>query len=289
MPDLRLYEGREQTYIKHFFLDHYLEVLALITGSTQYDTINYVDCFAGPWGSRDREYSDTSFAIAVRAFRSAQEQLAKRGRRVNLRFMFLEKRRKAFIQLAAYAAGLDGVVAKTLNDKLESAVPEIIDFIRDGGKRAFTFTFIDPLGWKGFALDYITPLLKVQPGEVLINFMTGFIRRFINAEDAATRATFLPMYGEDIHGILEGLSGLEREEAAIREYMKRVKKRGGFTYAGLAIVFKPEVETTQFHLIYATRGDKGVEKFKEIERKAMDETVRVRALLKQQKFEPMSS
>src|SRR5258708_5426996 len=103
MPDLQFYEGREQTYIKHFFLEHYLEILALITGSGYYDTINYIDCFSGPWGSRDPAYSDTSFAIAVKAFRSAQEQLAKRGRRVNLRFMFLEKRRKALIRLSPYA------------------------------------------------------------------------------------------------------------------------------------------------------------------------------------------
>ena len=284
MPDLKFYEGREQTYVKHYILEHYLQVFALIIGS-RWDTITYVDCFSGPWESRDPEYSDTSFAIALKAFRAAREFHRGRGRDIKLRFLFLEKDALRFEALQAHLATILDVEIKPINKELESAVPEILAFTHEGGVGAFTFTFIDPTGWTGFALDTIAPLLEIRPSEVLINFMTEHIRRFINSEDETTRASFRPMYGDDVHEALRDLQGLDREEAAIRFYMKRLKQRGRFPYVGLAIVLKPEVEKTQFHLIYATRGDKGVEKFKEVERKAMEESAHVRADAKQRRAE----
>lgn len=39
--------------------------------------------------------------------------------------------------------------------------------------------FIDPTGWTGYPLQKITPLLKLR-GEVLINFMSDHINRFID-------------------------------------------------------------------------------------------------------------
>lgn len=284
MPDLRFYAGREQTYVKHFILEHYLNVFALIIGS-QWSTITYVDCFTGPWETRDPEYSDTSFAIALKAFRAAREYHRARGREIKLRFLFLEKERIRFDLLQTYLGSIGDVEIKAIPHELEAAMPEMLKFIRDAGADAFTFTFIDPTGWTGFALDVITPLLEIKNGEVLINFMTEHIRRFINADDEPTRATFRPMYGGDVQESFHNLHGLDREEEAIRLYMKRVKVRGRFAYVGLAIVLKPEAEKTQFHLIYATRSDTGVEKFKKVERDAMEEIEAVRADAKRRRAE----
>jgi len=63
MIDETLYEGREQTLVKHFVLNAYLERFAHIIGFWA-DTITYVDCFSGPWRSRSPDLRDTSFAIA---------------------------------------------------------------------------------------------------------------------------------------------------------------------------------------------------------------------------------
>jgi len=49
----------------------------------------------------------------------------------------------------------------------------------------FPFTFIDPTGWEPPAINLITPILRLEPGEVLINLMTSWIRRFIS--DKTTR------------------------------------------------------------------------------------------------------
>lgn len=40
------YPGKEQTYLKHFFLEKYLETLAFHIGSKFPDFV-YVDCFSG--------------------------------------------------------------------------------------------------------------------------------------------------------------------------------------------------------------------------------------------------
>ena len=58
------YRGREQTKVKHYILEHYLERFAHIIGS-RWNTITYVDCFSGPWNVESDELKDSSFAIAL--------------------------------------------------------------------------------------------------------------------------------------------------------------------------------------------------------------------------------
>ena len=84
MADPATYIGREQTLIKHFILRKYLEPFAYIIGSS-WDTITYVDCFAGPWNVRSGQLEDSSFHIALAQLRKARETYpsdASAGRRV---------------------------------------------------------------------------------------------------------------------------------------------------------------------------------------------------------------
>jgi three-Cys-motif partner protein len=67
-----LYIGREQTKIKHFILQQYLSRFAHIIGF-RWDTITYVDCFSGPWNVQSPDLRDSSFSIAIKELRRAQE------------------------------------------------------------------------------------------------------------------------------------------------------------------------------------------------------------------------
>jgi len=58
MDEANLYEGREQTLVKHLILSKYLERFAIIIGFN-WPSITYVDCFSGPWKSRSEETSKT--------------------------------------------------------------------------------------------------------------------------------------------------------------------------------------------------------------------------------------
>lgn len=265
-----LYLGREQTLVKHFILRQYLERFAIIVGSYR-NTLTYIDCFSGPWNVRSDDFQDSSFAIALEQLKNAREIHQQRtGRRLKLRGFFLEKNRAAFKKLDQFTKNITDVEIEILNQKLEDSVPSILDFIQKGGRGSFPFIFIDPTGWSGFAMATIAPLLRLKPGEVLINFMTEHISRFIESPQHETQASFKRLFGSgDFKARLQGLERLDREDAIVQEYCNNVKVTGGFKYTTCAMVLQPEENRTHFHLIYATRNPKGVQVFKDTEKKAM--------------------
>jgi hypothetical protein len=69
------YRGREQTYLKHFFLER----VAYKVGSSS--EFVYVDGFSGPWKTEDPGCEDSSFVIAINKLRQVREGLARIDRR----------------------------------------------------------------------------------------------------------------------------------------------------------------------------------------------------------------
>ncbi len=109
MLDLSWYEGREQTYVKHLVLTRYLQKLAYKKG--WYDgTINYVDCFAGPWQQADEELKDTSPFIAIEELRAARDGLLRHSRPpLSIRCLFIEKDPAAWQLLNQRLKGVDDI------------------------------------------------------------------------------------------------------------------------------------------------------------------------------------
>lgn len=282
------YAGREQTLVKHFILRKHLERFAHIVGF-RWDSITYVDCFAGPWNVRSENLADSSFAIALRELRNARATLAERGRQIGIRCFFLEKNPAAFARLREYCGSISDAEVSAVNADLETSVPKIVDFVRQGGPKSFPFIFVDPTGWTGFEMARIEPLLRLSPGEVLINFMTGHLRRFLESPDGQTQESFVRLFGSPtFRARVHGLSGMDREDAAVQEYSSAVRRTGKFTYSCTAIVLHPELDRTHFHLIYATRNRKGIEVFKDAERKAMELMEKARADAQQRRRESRS-
>ena len=265
-----LYTGREQTFIKHFILRNYLERFAIIVGS-RWDTLTYVDCFSGPWKVKSEKFEDSSFSIAIEQLRKARDVHKKRPEKtLKLRCFFLEKAPSAYTKLKQFADKIDDVVIQTKNKELENAIQDILKFVQEGGPTSFPFIFIDPTGWSGFALETITPLLRLNPGEVLITFMTEHIRRFIESPQRQTQESFIQLFGSgQFKDKLNGLDEKDREDAIVTEYSECVKRVGAYGYTSSAIVLHPKKNRTHFHLIYATRDLKGIQVFKEAEKRAM--------------------
>lgn len=270
MSEGDLYAGREQTLVKHFILERYLERFAYIVGSA-WNTLTYVDCFSGPWNVRSDRLQDSSFYIALNQLRKATTDLAKRGRTVALRCLFLEKNATAYDQLRRFAEDVKYAEVETRNSALETAIGEICDFVKRGGESSFPFFFVDPTGWSGFAMDLIGPLLRFTPGEVLVNFMTGHILRFAEHSDPAVQQSFDRLFGSiDYRARIDGLKGRDREDALVQCYCDAIGSAGSYDYVCPAIVLHPENDRTHFHLLYATRNAKGVDVFKQVEKKAME-------------------
>src|SRR3954466_6146268 len=98
MIALQDYAGREQSYVKHVFLERYLEALIFKTAST-YTHIVYVDGFAGPWQSASEQFEDTSFGIALNALRRAKATWKKSGRERKMTALLVEQNAKAHAKL----------------------------------------------------------------------------------------------------------------------------------------------------------------------------------------------
>ncbi|MCA1790212.1 MAG: three-Cys-motif partner protein TcmP, partial [Thioalkalivibrio sp.] len=263
------YEGREQTLVKHVILRQYLSAWAHKVGSFC-DTLTYVDCFSGPWNAVSDDLGDASFCIALEELRKARDTFASSGRKIQIRCLFIEKTDAAYARLNAFGESVDDADIATIQGEFENHVPDVIAFIKAGGRRSFPFVFIDPTGWTGFAMDTIEPLLQLNPIEVLINFMTSHIRRFVESPQEETRESFTRMFGSaDYADRVQGTTRLEKEDALIGEYFRNLKARGGFEHVAAAMVLDPDISRTAFHLIYATRNIVGLQVFKTVEKSAM--------------------
>lgn len=271
------YSGREQSGFKHFALRKYLEAASRIIGST-WSGFSYVDCCAGPWESRSPNYSDTSFGIAVEVLKESNEWLRNRARSPRFRALLIEEKAGPYAKLAEFAANaaVKHVEVEARNWDFTEHATDIVRYVTN--PPSFAFIFVDPKGWTPAQIGGIEPLLRVKPGEVLINFMSSFIVRFLN-DDATNMDDVL---GPDYRKI-RALSHEEQEDEAVRRYCELIRTQGNFRYVCVLPVMKGDRDEINFYLIYGTRNAKGVEVFKEVERKTERETEVVRATLQQDK------
>src|SRR5262249_26098770 len=106
--DFSHYRDREQAYIKHCLLEEYLPELTYKVGAA-WDSLVYVDGFAGPWQTSHPEYQDASFGIAVKALRSCQRGLNEgRGRQIGIECILVEQDKTASQQLQDFAISQSG-------------------------------------------------------------------------------------------------------------------------------------------------------------------------------------
>jgi three-Cys-motif partner protein len=271
MKPVEYYKDREQTYLKHLFLERYLETVAYHIGYSHKEFV-FVDCFSGPWRTADEELGDTSIRIALERLNSVRNRLAELRRYPTIRAVFVEKSPAAF-------ASLQQVLEEHRGDIKTLAVPgtfeENIARILDQVGSTFAFFFVDPTGWSGFSMDNLRPILKRANGEVMINFMYDFINRFLGFQDASNEESLDRCFGTKIWRSIR--EAVDRESALVNLYMDQVRATGNFPYVTYSRILKPLHERAYFHLIYATRNPKGMEEFRNVERKVVTAQENIRA------------
>ena len=268
------YQEREQSEIKHHALRLYLQAATRILGSTR--NLRYVDCCAGPWNACSLDCSDTSFGIAIAVLQQARSYLEGRGLSPKFSALLLEKDPDRFLKLEAFANKMNTPSLRVHARKCDftERLPEIVRYCSVAN--TFPFIFVDPTGWQLAGISNIRPLLQLKPGEVLVNLMSSFISRFI--KDSKT--DFSDLLGIDFPS-LRRLSGAELESAIVYKYSELIKREGNFEYVCSLPVMKPDMDSFNFHLIYATRHWKGVKVFKDVERRTEEKTHVIRAELQQ--------
>lgn len=268
--EIEPYDGREQSAAKHLILGDYLEELALKVGQFRNDlTFNYVDGFSGPWESKTNDLSDTSPSLALQRLLAVRQQLAERGLSFTVRAFFVSRTKSGAKQLDGLRARFPEAEIEIAIGEFEERIEEACRFARSG-RDPFTFLFIDPKGWSGFGLRAITPLLLQVRTEVLLNFMTGHISRFIDKGPPDVIASFADLFGDDsFRESWRDVKGLDREERMVETYCTRLAQAGGFRHCASAVILNPKFDRTHYHLVYATHSDDGLVAFRDVERRGV--------------------
>jgi three-Cys-motif partner protein len=276
------YQGREQTYVKHYFLRTYLERVLFVTLSPQsrFNEFVYVDGFSGPWKSQDEGYRDTSFAIAIERLAAVRAKCKAMNRLVKVRCVFVEESGKVH-ELQAAVNRITDMEIKVYHGKFEAKIAEILEWIGPSPS-TFVLTFVDPKGWS-VDLAAIAPLLARRPGEVIYNFMYSFLHRFPDHPDEKVRLSYELPLGKDWRNKLD--SSIPFDEGVLKLFTENLKAAGGFVDVLKVTVQKPTVDMPHFYLFYGTRHRKGVIEFRSAQRNTSAEEARVRHEAKAMKRE----
>lgn len=271
------YAGREQAYVKHVFLQEYLEALAHKTASS-YPHIVIVDGFAGPWQSANERFEDTSFGVGLAALRAAKESWKRQGRIVKMSAHLVEKTRAAYAQLATIPPKYPDIEIKTYQADFLAILPQIL---ADIPKDAFVLFLIDPKGWR-IPLKALNDLLARPNSEVIFNFMFDFINRAASIDDPKVIAGLdeLIPFGawrerwkaaKDI-----ALTPEERKDILVGAFNESLGQLGGYKYVAETTVLRPLKDRPLYCLCYASRHRAGIKVFRDCQVKALQEQAAAR-------------
>jgi three-Cys-motif partner protein len=265
--DLNNYLNREQAFVKHVLLEKYLVPWAYKVGA-KWDSLVYVDGFAGPWETTRPDYADSSFGVVLDALSDCQRGLFKKGNSCNFHSFLVEREAEPYVKLKAYAESRDqrGFRVESLNGAVADLVSQINQSIKSRYTNPFKFVFLDPKGWADIPMEKLAPFLNDRSSEVLINLMTRHINRFL---DQPTRAeSYNQLFGRP--GVLDALQKVptgndQRAEQAVREYCRSLKQVCDYRYVSSAVILEPAKKAIRYFLVYASNHPDGIEVFKNAE------------------------
>ena len=276
------YLGKEQSYIKHCFLTRYLKIAAYKILQGRSRIFNYVDAFAGPWRTADKDdYSDASFHQAVQTLESVRADLGIRGLEgLRVRSFFCEKRPDAARVLQGYAKRHRRLNIHVFQGSYEDHLQQIEEDCSDG----FTFTFIDPTGWNIDSGAILSHLARLK-GEYLLNFMAEDINRY--AEYSAVTASFGRFLADpDWQSDYERLpSDWTNEERIMFLLQRRMKETEAATYLPAITIKRPRMNRIKMRLMLGTHSTFGVDVFRDVQASVEKEEMAIRTSLRQERAE----
>lgn len=271
-PRIEDYQGREQSFIKHLFLNKYLEAAAYKLFQGRSPVFNFVDAFAGPWRVSDTNmYSDASFSQAIETLETVRSSLIGMGRTgLKVRFHFCERNPASVAKLKEFAAQKSEFDIQVFSGAFEDNLDGIRSACRDG----FTFTFIDPTGWN-VESSKVFDFLRALNGEFLFNFMAEEVNRHAGWDGVAESVgRFLadPAWKASFEAMTEGSN-----ETKILQLLKaKMKEASVATYLTDMAIRKPREDRVKMRLILGTHSGFGVEVFRSVQEKIEKEAVRTR-------------
>ena len=275
LPEIEHYRHRKPSYIKHLFLNRYLEAAAykLLQPSSTKPIFNFVDAFAGPWRvSDDHKFSDASFSQAITTLETVRQTLSKMGRTdIKIRYRFCERSPESAARLRQFASDQHEFDIKIFQGLFE----DNLDQIRSSCPNGFTFTFIDPTGWN-IESDKVFRFLRALGGEFLFNFMAEGINRHAAWDGVAESVgRFLadPSWKEEFYNLPDSLNN----ESKILFLLKRKMRESHVaTYLPEIVIRRPRDNRIKMRLLLGTHSARGVEVFRDVQEKVEEAAVLMR-------------
>jgi three-Cys-motif partner protein len=247
------------TVAKHEILRRYLEAWLPIL-SKYSDRIIYLDGFAGPGVYLDGEDGSPVIALQTAVKHVLQKQFKE------IVFFFIEKDQARAKRLEKVLAERFPSLPKSMkyhviDAAFASTFEVVLDKLDEGGAMlAPTFAFLDPFGFSGLPMKLIGRMMRCEKCEVLVTFMAGFIRRFLDDwREPALNELYGTEYWKKARQIQDSD---ERLRFLVNLYEKQLQQVGGAKYVrSFGMVGKQD--QIIYYLVFGTKHWKGIEVMKD--------------------------
>ncbi|WP_433015068.1 three-Cys-motif partner protein TcmP [Kribbella sp. CA-294648] len=266
--DPKKWEYPDHTQAKHDIFSKYLDAWFPILSST-HGRILILDGYAGRGVYNDGQPGSPIIALDRLLKHSYWPQMQHR----EFIFIFIEHDPSNVASLtkalADYRAEYesdgkkwpDNVKYEVRTGSFADHATEMCDYLdQQGSHLAPTFAFIDPFGWTGMPMQLVARLLNHPSCEVFINFMVGFVNRFIAHPDQTENMNEL--FGLDVEEILANFTGGDRVEYLRDVYMQQLRDVAGFPHVRW-FAMRNHTGNVGYYLLHGTRDARGVEKMKD--------------------------
>jgi len=247
------------TQAKHEILGNYLKAWFPILSSWA-GRIIYLDGFAGPG-----VYSGGEDGSPVIALQTAVEHTL-RMRFKEIVFFFIEKDPNRAKMLTEVLKKRFPNLSKNITYRVQGAefAPTLEQVLGELEKReaklAPTFAFLDPFGFSGFPMKLIGRMMSYDSCEVLITFMAGFVKRFLDELRAPVLNELFA--SEEWKQACDIGDSDKRLRFLLNLYEKQLKNIGGAKYVRSFGMIGPHNQLI-YYLVFGTKHWKGLKVMKE--------------------------
>jgi len=243
------------TLAKHEILKNYLKawfpILSRFSGR-----IVYLDGFAGPGVYAGGEDGSPVIALQIAVDHTLRDRFKE------IVFFFVEKDPNRAKILAQVLKERFPDLPKNMKYEVRGAefaptLEQVLDDLEEREARlAPTFAFLDPFGFSGFPLELIGRLMSHDKCEVLITFMAGFVKRFL---DEYRAPVLNDLFASQDWKKARSVSN--RDRFLLDLYEKQLKNVGGAKYVRSFGMIGPYNQLI-YYLVYGTKHWKGLEVMK---------------------------
>ena len=247
------------TQAKHEILRRYLGAWFPIL-SRYCGRIVYLDGFAGPG-----IYEGGEDGSPVIALQTATEHML-RAQFQEIIFFFIERDRERAKMLINVLKTHFPNLPKNMRYRVEGSefaptFEHVLDQLeKHSSKLAPTFAFLDPFGFSGLPMNLIGRMMNCDKCEVLVTFMAGFIRRFL---DEWREPALNELYGTDNWKTARQIQDSDEcLRFLVNLYEKQLQQVGGARYVR-SFGMMGKQNKIIYYLVFGTKHWKGMQVMKE--------------------------